>query len=325
METLKKNLSPTNSRSSDLWEEQRAELIDPRSPAPNFFIVGAAKAGTTSLHAYLSEHHEVFMPALKEPHYFSCFEVKPQFDNFMPIIRDSHAYQELFIGCEAYKAVGEASPSYLCDARAAMRIKSVIPNAKIIISLRNPVQRAYSHYLMEYHDGHESRSFGEALEFDESRPEKGWGVSFQYVELGFYADQVERYLNVFGRENVLVILFENLTRETAVVMQEVARFLNIDPEGYPEGAFNKAHNPFEASRGTIARMVLRCKSIRKLSKRWVPQKLRTAVRNRFIFRESAKPKMDDIIRRELARRYAPDIRRLELLLERDLGSLYENE
>lgn len=309
---------------SNLSEKRGAWPIDPKLPAPNFFIVGAAKAGTTSLHAYLSQHPEVFMSAFKEPHYFSSFDVRPEFDNFIPVIRDSRAYQELFLSCEGYKAVGEASPSYLCDAGAAMRIRSAIRNAKIIISLRNPVQRAYSHYLMEYHAGRETLPFDKALAADQSRGQKGWGVSFQYAELGLYADQVERYLNAFGRAKVLVILFEELVRDTTLVMQDVAHFLGIDPAGYPDSAFDEVHFPFEASRGLFARTLLRFRPIRVWSKRWIPQKLRTVVRNHLLYKGSPKPTLEKEIRMTLAQRFVPDLQRLEQLLERDLGALREN-
>jgi hypothetical protein len=300
-------------------------LIDPEKPSPNFFIVGAAKGGTTSMYAYLSRHPEVFMSTLKQPHYFSSFKVKHQFDNFMPVIRQSRSYQELFVGSEPYKAVGEASPSYLCDPGAAIRIKSAIPHAKIIISLRNPVQRAYSHYLMEFHEGNETLPFREALEVDENRSEKGWGVSFQYIELGLYADQVEQYLNVFGPANVLVVLFEDFVRDTPAVMEQIASFLGIDPTQYPEDCFQRVHNPFEASRSEFARMILRCRPIRVTSKRLAPKKLRSAVRDRLLFKETQKPKMDDDIRQRLAQHFAPDLERLEQVLDRDLELLREQE
>src|SRR5262245_16436607 len=150
-------MSSSRENSSAYTAESRSQaprhhMLDPSLPAPNFFIVGAAKAGTTSLHAYLSAHPQVFMPALKEPHYFADFELSPEFDNFMPVIRDQPAYQDLFRGSQGSTAVGEASPSYLCDPAAAARIKAAIPDAKIVISLRNPVDRAYSHYLMDLHE-----------------------------------------------------------------------------------------------------------------------------------------------------------------------------
>lgn len=298
--------------------------LNPALPAPNFFIVGAVKAGTTSLHAYLKQHPQVFMSEMKEPHYFSSFELMPEFDNFTPVIRDSRAYQNLFVGSGGYRAVGEASPSYLCDAKAPERIRSAIPSAKIIISLRDPVQRAFSHYLMEYRQGRETRSFGEALEADRLRSEKGWGVSFQYVELGLYAQQVERYLSVFGETKVLIILFEDLVRETPVVMRQVAEFLEIDHAAFPESTFERVHNPFEISRGRFARALLRFRPLRIWSKRWVPQGLRAVVRSRLLFTSGDKPRLDDESRRALRGLFDSDVKQLERILGRDLDLLRES-
>jgi hypothetical protein len=313
------------SRDTRISSASGAQLIDPALPAPNFFIVGAVKAGTTSLHAYLRQHPQVFMPTFKEPHYFASFvEVRPEFDNFEPVLRDSREYQALFRGSEGRKAVGEASPSYLCDSHAALRIKSAIPNAKIIISLRNPVERAYSHYLMEYREGRETRPFREAVHVDQARSEKGWGVSFEYVEKGLYAEQVERYLNAFGRSNVLVILFEDFIRKTPVVMEEVARFLDVDPALYPDSAFDGVHNPFDASRGPFAQWILRRRWLRVWSRRLIPRPLRRAFRLRFLIMKTKKPRLDEDTRRWLAELFAPDLQRLERLLGRDLGALRDN-
>jgi hypothetical protein len=298
-----------------------AELIDPDLPAPNFFIVGAAKAGTTSLHAYLSSHPQVFMSALKEPHYFADFEVSPELDNFLPVIRRRSDYHELFKNSDGYVAVGEASPSYLCDPAAAERIKSAIPTAKIIISLRNPVERAYSHYLMDFNRGSETLPFEEALEFDLARQEKGWGKSPQYVELGLYANQVKSFLQEFGRDQVLIVLFEDLVRDTRGTMRGIARFLGINPSAYPESAFAQVHNPFEASRGRIARAILRTRSIRVWAKNWVPQKVRTTFRNRLLFKTGPKTQLSRDTRRLLADRFEKDLQLLERLLERDLTAL----
>lgn len=302
-----------------------SDVLDPMLPAPNFFIVGAAKAGTTSLHAYLSKHPDVFMSALKEPHYFASFELKPEFDNFLPVIRDLRSYQELFRGSEDSRAVGESSPSYLCDPDAATLIKSAIPDAKIIISLRNPVQRAFSHYLMEYHAGRESLPFEEAVQADLSRSEKGWGRSFQYVELGLYADQVERYLSTFGRSRVSVILFEDLIRKTPTVMSDIATFLGINPSGYPQSAFDDVYFPFEATRSRLARRVLRWSSLRHWSRNWVPQEVRRVVRNRLLYRASDKPQLKGETRKALASRFESDLLRLEGILARDLSVLRQNE
>jgi hypothetical protein len=305
--------------------QAQTRVLDPGFPAPNFFVVGAAKAGTTSLHGYLSQHPEVFMSVVKEPHYFADFQIKPEFDNFIPVIRDSRAYQALFVGSAGFKAIGEASPSYLCDPGAAVRIKLAVPDAKILISLRNPVQRAYSHYLMEYHAGREKLAFADALKADELRSDKRWGSSFQYVELGLYAAQVERYLEVFGSSQVMVVVFEEMVRDTAGEMERIARFLGIDPSRFPASAFDKVHFPFEASRGRLARSLLRFRALRVWSKSWLPKTFRTAIRDSLIYKSASKPKLDDDTRRSLDARFAADLRKLEQVLQRDLSLLKSSE
>ena len=302
-------------------DKRGEELIDSRLPAPNFFMVGAAKAGTTSLHAYLSRHPQVFMSAVKEPHYFADFEVSPELDNFLPVIRSRREYHDLFSNSDGYIAVGEASPSYLCDPRAAERIKSAIPRAQIIISLRNPVERAYSHYLMAFNRGTETLPFEQALDFDLQRRESGWGKSAQYTELGLYANQVRSFLSEFGRDQVLIILFEELVRDTKGTMEQVARFLGIDPFAYPESTFTEIHNPFRASRGRITRAVLRMRPIRVLGRKWIPQKLRTIIRNDLLFEAQPKPRLSPDTKRRLAVRFEKDLQQLEQLLERDLKVL----
>jgi len=295
----------------------------PAARSPNFFIVGAAKAGTTSLHTYLSGHSDVFMSPIKEPHYFASFERTSDHDNFLPVIRDARAYQDLFWECEGQSAVGESSPSYLCDEQAATRIHLAVPDARIIISLRDPVERAHSHYLMEHRAGRESRPLQEALVTDLARKQKGWGVSFQYVELGLYYQQVERFLSVFGRDRVLILLFQEVTQDTWETMRKVARFLNIDPDSFSDVDMMRAYNHFEESRGPLARKIIRSKPIRVWSKRLVPQTIRTAIRNRFLFKPGCKPELDPETHRFLRKIFEDDLVKLEQLLDRDLGALRE--
>ena len=123
---------------------------------------------------------------------------------------------------------------------------------------------------------------------------------------------------------MLVILFEDLVRDTAAVMRDVARFLGVDPERFPLSAFERAHHPFEESRGLFARWLLRRRSIRVWSKRWIPQGLRTEFRNRFLFTSGKKPTIDEESREFLLERFEPDLQRLEKMLGRDLGKLRKN-
>ncbi|MBK9638978.1 MAG: sulfotransferase [Bacteroidetes bacterium] len=176
---------------------------------PNFFIVGAAKAGTTSLYQYLSQHPEVYMSPIKEPNYFSTeikfeevrTEVKERIrllkiNSFLkgnmrkPIhrafINDIKQYESLFRFVGNQKAIGEASASYLYSPYAAKAIQEYNSEAKIIIILRNPIQRIYSHYLMDRRMGITNLPFEEALEAEKSYQPRQWSYIL-YLELGEYS------------------------------------------------------------------------------------------------------------------------------------------
>ncbi|OEU69193.1 MAG: hypothetical protein BA863_00135 [Desulfovibrio sp. S3730MH75] len=118
-------------------------------------------------------------------------------------VLDPLKYEELFADARYSKIIGEASPSYLSDENTARRIKSKVPDAKIIILLRDPIERVYSHYLMDVRNGIQKKKFYQALIEDYSSQEKGWGVSHMYVELGLYADQVVRYMDIFDKSSLL--------------------------------------------------------------------------------------------------------------------------
>lgn len=146
---------------------------------PNFFIVGAAKSGTTSLYHYLKQHPEIYMSPVKEPKYFLASINK--FPHNGPgdievdkkIIRTWDEYLKLFSNASVEKCIGEASCGYLyyCEL-VAPSIKRISPEAKIIIVLRNPVERAFSAYCYLFREGRETLSFEEALKIEEERKKK---------------------------------------------------------------------------------------------------------------------------------------------------------
>jgi hypothetical protein len=225
----------------------------PEIEKPSFFIVGAAKAGTTSVADYLAQHPDVYFSPVKEPNYFASdidqsefpeavlqrlkaqdldqvFRSKGQQKLHRAFIKDEATYLKLFSFAGENQVCGEASPSYLYSQTAANNIARFNPAAKIIIILREPASRAYSHYLMNLRLTFEEGSFEEALAKDAATPTTSWGSRSLYRELGFYKNQVERYLQAFPREQILILLHEDLSRNTGAVMQEVMRFLKINPE-----------------------------------------------------------------------------------------------
>lgn len=205
---------------------------------PNFFIVGAGKAGTTSLYEWLKQHPQVFMSPVKEPRFFARDLPHP----VGLVIKDEREYLNLFSKASGYRAIGEATSSYFRLWREVpVRIKTAVPDARIIILLRDPVERSYSNYLMHFRAGRErGRSFYDALLSSPFAP------NYRLT----YAMPTRAYLEVFGEQNVLVLLFERLRRNPYELLVEVASFLGIDqaaiasidtftanPGGAPRGAW----------------------------------------------------------------------------------------
>ncbi len=204
---------------------------------PNFFIVGAPKCGTTALNQYLAAHPDVFM-ARKEMHHFGGdLKFGPQFYR-----RDTAAYASEFRDGASRQCVGECSVWYLRSELAASEIKAFNPEARIIIMLREPTMMMYSMYHQFLCDGNEHlESFGQALEAVKDR-RQGHQLSRQayfpqgldYYRTACYADQVKRYLDVFGRKQVKVILWDDFAERTGEVYRDVVKFLGLDPARIPE-------------------------------------------------------------------------------------------
>ena len=216
---------------------------------PNLFIAGAARSGTTSLWQYLKVHPSVFMPEdelMKEPTFFS---------RNCSLKRDLNEYLALFRNAGGnHRWIGEASVAYLTDPESAARIHAFNPDAKIIILLRNPARRAFSLYRWMVQEGYEYAStFDEALKLEEQRvfekkpswykPNYYWG--YLYFRSGLYSDQVERYLELF-KSNVLILTFEDFIKDTRASYLQVCSFLGIPPAGVPFEIHNSALNVYSS-------------------------------------------------------------------------------
>jgi len=187
---------------------------------PNLFIVGVPRSGTTSLYEYLKRHPEVFMSPCKEPHYFARKDIYEFLDEISPpkIISDFKEYISLFKGGKGKKIRGEASAIYFFSKSATREIYELIPDAKIIISLRNPIERALSHFKLDIlHGIIIARSFCEAIR-----------KRSLYLWMGLYYEHVKRYLETFPKQNVKIIIYDDLKNDTSSVMKDICRFLEID-------------------------------------------------------------------------------------------------
>lgn len=205
---------------------------------PNLFIVGTAKSGTTSLHYYLSQHPDIFMSAVKEPHFFANVKEKDKRIYETPkkgeihhtrIITDLDIYLSLFETDHPVIYRGEASPSYFFDSNAAKKIYDFNPDATIIVLLREPVSRAFSHYKMDVINNIQNeKDFLKAVEKDLLNPDKMWGGAHLYIELGLYYEQLQRYSTCFPAKQLLVMKFEDLIADPLTGMKKVFEFLNLD-------------------------------------------------------------------------------------------------
>jgi hypothetical protein len=274
----------------------------PPAPKPNLFVVGAAKAATTSLWRYLQAHPDVFMARIKEPHFFSRGGV-----DGIPVAKTEDEYLALFARAGRATYRGEASVSYLWDPQSAKALRSWAPDARILISLRDPVERAYSHYWTHVRIGTERRSFREAVEAELGGAHDLLSVPPPYVSRGRYAEQIEPYLELF--DHVLVLFFDELVGDVRGSMRTVFGFLGLDRS--PADRIKPvAHFPFAVPRNAVARRLLGRRAVRGLAAFRGPRQ-RALMQHR-------KPELDAGTRALLREVYAPHDERLRALLGRSL-------
>jgi hypothetical protein len=197
---------------------------------PNFLIIGVQKGGTTSLFNYLQIHPDIKLPKIKEIHYFDF-----QYEN------GNEWYQQLFPKICDNKITGEASPFYIFSKKALERIYDYNKNIKLIILLRNPIERAFSHYNMNVSTGIEKLTFEEAIIMENQRIYNSDFIkqedeflkpysdlrNFSYIKRGIYHEQIKNVLDLFPAENIMILKSENLYSHTALILNDVFRFLGL--------------------------------------------------------------------------------------------------
>ena len=299
---------------------------------PNFFIVGAAKCGTTSMYEYLRVHPQVFMPAgklpgyvgknLKEPYFFGRdLKIKEEW-----AIRDLDVYLSLFAGAGDAKRVGEASVWSLVSETAAREIKKFNPSSLIIVMLRNPVDMMYSLHGQFLHSGEEDiEDFASALAAESDRREgrriprsTPFPKGLQYRYMARFSEQVKRYFGVFGRESVHVVLLDEFVSDPEHQFRLTLEFLGIDPGFTP--AFEAKNQARKLRNLPVRRFLKAHPRIRHLAD-FVPLKLRQGVGAgiRKTLRQPNRPRtMDPHLRKQLLDDFKPEVERLSELLDRDL-------
>jgi hypothetical protein len=309
------------------------------SSLPNLFLVGAAKAGTTSIHALLDAHPSVFMSRIKETNFFSqgdlrpelysdlykssinfntqAFRARPTSSLHIADIRSLKEYELLFSDVEFEIVVGECSNSYLFCPSAAKRIATHNPNAKILIILRNPVERAWSHYLMNIKLGyHVLPNFLDEIRRDTAAVPAGWGITSNYFGLGLYAAQVTRFYNHFNANQIKVILFEELVDPTKRVVDDLWNFLDIAPVELSAEQFRK--NVAGVPRFPRLNRIIRNSTIVRRAHQIAPPKIKRLGELLVLSRRSM-PKLSKEDQFSLLEMYKRDIKTLESIIQRRLN------
>ncbi|MUL39032.1 sulfotransferase domain-containing protein [Gloeocapsopsis dulcis] len=293
---------------------------------PNFLVIGAAKAGTTALYYYLKQHPQIYMSPEKEPKFFALEGDKLDFrgpgdrENICKsAITDIETYHQLFKGVTNEIAVGEASPLYLYSPVAAERIKKYIPHAKLIAILRNPIERAYSGYIMHVREGRETaKDFAEALQEEEARIRNNWGWG-HYVSVGLYHTQLKRYLDLFDKEQIRVYLYEDLKANPISLVQDVFKFIGVEHTFLPDTSLK--YNVAGVPKNNALRILIRnFNSLKPAVNFLLPDKLRHYVRGQ-VFEKP--PVLSHDIRQSLIEVYREDVSNLQNFLQRDLSHWLE--
>ena len=300
---------------------------------PNFFIVGAPKCGTTSLCRYLKQHPDVFIPKLKEPNYFSYDLVTRRRRSRMSLAE----YLNLFQNTDA-NAIGEGSTQYLYSKIAAKEIYSFNPDAKIIVMLRNPVDFLYS-----YHNqclltlAEDIKDFELALKAESERkqciriPKECTGIAnLYYSEVAKFSDQVQRYFDIFGRDRVRIIIFDDFKQDTSQVYRETLEFLGVNTEFEPEF---KVYNSRQKIRNeTLYHVYMNFNwSVHKIGRLLKPMPFHTSIKklvlsiihneylNKKLLRKTDSSTIKPELKRQLTVQFAPEIKKLSTLIDRDLN------
>ncbi|MGH9386805.1 MAG: sulfotransferase family protein [Vicinamibacterales bacterium] len=292
---------------------------------PNFLVIGAGRSGTTSLHYYLGEHPDVFLPDVKSPSYFFCNGRSPDEDPYIRSVAQDYSvydaadYEGLFDGVRNEKAIGEVSPAYLATVHAAPRIAARLPDVRLVALLRHPVDRAFARFVGRRRDGLERRvDFADVVRDERKQPLIRDEAVGTYLAAGFVGHFLASYLERFSRDRIRIHLFEDFQENPAGIMRDLFAFLGVDPAFVPD--VSRRHN---RSGGLVRNQLVRrawthSATLRARLRRYLPKTMRDRA-FALITQDILPVRLDSTLRAELTRLYRSDIERLEVLLGRDLS------
>jgi hypothetical protein len=309
---------------------------------PDFFIVGHPKCGTTALYEMLRAHPRVFMPDVKEPRFFASDLPSPYQPRALGGRGETYEdYLALFADARADQLVGEGSTAYIWSRTAAGLIARAQPSARIVVVLREPASLLRSlHLQLLQHHSEQEPSLRKAIALEDARRQgrcltkinERWPQVLMYSDRVRYVDQLRRYHDVFAREQVLVLIYDDLRSDNAATVRAVARFLGIDdtvvvPEVEANPTVRRRVGVDNAIHSVVTGRGSGVRAARGAVKLVTPRRLRMQaldlVRRRTLFASPKPP--DEQLMAELRGRFAPEVRALSEYLDRDLVSLWGYE
>lgn len=292
---------------------------------PNFLVVGAGRAGTTSLHHYLRQHPDVFIPERKAPSHFYCVgaassgSLERRLSTRTHFVAEPADYEALFDSWAGERAVGEVSPAYLASTAVAQRVVDRLEGVRIIVILRDPIDRVHARYVARRRDGLErARDFAALVDDELRRPLRVDDTAGTYLAGGFVSQALQSYFDLIEPERIRCYLFDDLVRNQGALVADMLGFIGVNPD--VELDLGAAHN---RSAGTIAGPIRRVLWTRTaLARTWlrphVPEHLRDRA-FRTATRSLRSETLDPAVQAKLAELYQPEVTRLADMLGRDLS------
>ena len=295
---------------------------------PNFLIIGAPKAGTSSLYSYLKQHPQIYMSPEKEPHFFGLenreidFQGPGDLERYRNAVTQFEDYLKLFDGVTNEVAIGEASTSYLSNSQAPEKIKHYLPRVKLIAVLRNPVDAAYASFLHLLRDGDETiTDFSLALQQEEARIKDNWEGIWHYRQRGLYYEQLKRYFELFDRKQLKIYLYEDFKNNSQFVLQDIFEFLNV--ESFVPNVSQKYNVSGMPKNQLLNRLISKPNILKSSFNILFPKSLRSSINTKvknWNFNDFKKPPISPVIKENLTVGYREDILKLQDLIQQDLSS-----
>ena len=309
---------------------------------PNLFVVGAAKSGTTAIYNFLDQHPDIYMSPLKEPHFF-CDDIRREnFSTFfkkrtvspaylkhylsqkklskmqIAFVDNEKDYFQLFREHSDEKYLGEVSNGYLFSTVAAQNIYNFNPNAKIIMILRDPCERAFSHcrqeYIGNFSEKVKTRNFVKHIIDDYNIKNDNWGGdSHTFVQLGLYYNQVKRYFDIFPKKNIQIMFYNDLNNNPQKFKNDLFSFLNVDNHKID---FTKKFNRSIIPKNFVIAFLFQMFRNNGLIRNFFSSKSKRFIKKLF-FKEN-KEEIGSHDRKKILKFFINDIKKLELLINTDL-------